>query len=245
MTTLPQETQDVMLEEAAKAAPNEAVGFVLLIDGKEVAFPVVNQFSGVGRGHIDGADFAKAEGAGNIVGIYHSHVNRSCMPSAADKTTSERHKLKLFIVGWPIEQIYEYEPQGWRAPLVGREWCYGVHDCYAIVRDHFQMELGIELPDFERDPKSEKNNLLPYIEESGFEEAQGLQRHDVLVLQINSPDFPNHCAVYLGDGLMVHHLQNDISKIQPYIEGRGYYFDRCWGVYRHKSLLPVNSPARP
>jgi len=34
--------------------------------------------------------------------------------------------------------------------LVGREWSHGVLDCYALVRDWFRAERGVELPNFVR-----------------------------------------------------------------------------------------------
>ena len=33
--------------------------------------------------------------------------------------------------------------------LIGRQWQYGVFDCYSIVRDYYAL-LGIKLPDYER-----------------------------------------------------------------------------------------------
>ena len=33
--------------------------------------------------------------------------------------------------------------------LVGRQWQYGIFDCYSIVRDYYKL-LGINLPDYER-----------------------------------------------------------------------------------------------
>ena len=33
--------------------------------------------------------------------------------------------------------------------LVGRQWQYGVFDCYSIVKDYYEL-LGINLPDYER-----------------------------------------------------------------------------------------------
>ena len=33
--------------------------------------------------------------------------------------------------------------------LVGRQWQYGVFDCYSIVKDYYEL-LGINLPDYKR-----------------------------------------------------------------------------------------------
>ena len=33
--------------------------------------------------------------------------------------------------------------------LIGRQWNYGVFDCYSIVRDYYAL-LGIQLPNYQR-----------------------------------------------------------------------------------------------
>lgn len=43
-----------------------------------------------------------------------------------------------------------FEPCGYEAPLVGREFSHGVNDCYQLIRDWYARERGIVLKNFDR-----------------------------------------------------------------------------------------------
>lgn len=52
---------------------------------------------------------------------------------------------------------------------------------------------------------------------------------DVIVMQVRAP-VPNHAGVYIGDGLMLHHLYNRLSSRDVY----GGYWQECTRiVLRH------------
>ena len=71
-------------------------------------------------------------------------------PSQADRVACEATALPWFIVSFPSGHWTELRPQGYAAPLVGREWSHGVLDCYSLIRDWYAQERGIDLPDFPR-----------------------------------------------------------------------------------------------
>lgn len=86
-----------------------------------------------------------------ILGIFHSHTNGVTSPSQADLTSCEQLGIPWAVYTLPQEHLELFEPSGYKAPLVGRQWHYGVLDCYSIIRDTYQ-QLGIILSDFVRAP---------------------------------------------------------------------------------------------
>jgi cell wall-associated NlpC family hydrolase len=165
-------------------------------------------------------DYAAADDQGQIVGVVHSHPGLPPNPSQADKVACEASGLPWFIVGIPSEDWAQLEPCGYIAPLVGREWSHGVLDCYALLRDWYQAERGIELPNYERFDdwwKRGENLYLKNFAGAGFQalESDDPQPGDCFLMQVASP-VPNHAAVYLGDGLILHHLQGRLSSRDVY-----------------------------
>ena len=71
--------------------------------------------------------------------------------------------------------------------LIGRQWQYGVFDCYSIVRDYYAL-LGINLPDYERPKSFEtcKSIFLSDANKLNFKEVNIDQRqpNDVLIMKI-------------------------------------------------------------
>ncbi|WP_196244185.1 NlpC/P60 family protein, partial [Xenorhabdus bovienii] len=71
--------------------------------------------------------------------------------------------------------------------------------------------------------------------DAGFTECRGeLQVGDVIIMQIQSSE-PNHAGVYIGDGLMLHHMYGQLSHRVPY---SGYWQERTIITLRH-----MNPPA--
>src|SRR5574344_1559537 len=95
-------------------------------------------------------DLAKAEDLGEIQAYVHSHPNASARASEIDLIQIELHEKPWVICAYPDIEFQVYEPCGYKAPLVGRNYIHGIQDCYSIVRDFYERELGISLIDFER-----------------------------------------------------------------------------------------------
>lgn len=95
-------------------------------------------------------------------------------------------------------------------PLIGRDFDHGVADCYSIIRDYFWLEKGIRLKNYARQWKWwERGQSLyrDYFEDAGFAEIpiHEAKPGDALIYQIYS-NTPNHAAVMLDGGLILHHL---------------------------------------
>lgn len=204
-----------IIEHLKRELPREACGLVIIFKGKQQYRPCRNIANGSDNFIIDPNDYEKADRDGEIVAVIHSHPNMSAKPSQADLVSCEASGLPWFILGLPSEQWEYIEPKGYVAPLVGRKWSHGVLDCYAIIKDWYKQERNIELLDFFRSDdwwKRGENLYLDNFSKAGFYKItqEELKEGDVILMVINS-SVPNHGAIYLGDGLILHHVHGRLS----------------------------------
>lgn len=223
------------VDQAKAEAPRECCGLVIIKNGKQFYIPCKNLARGTDNFILDPIDYEKADTAGEIVGVIHSHPNMSAKPSQADLVACEASGLPWFIMGYPSEQWEYIEPTGYIAPLVGRQWSHGVLDCYSIIRDWYLQEKNIELLNFERSDewwKIGENLYLDNFEKAGFKQItlDELQAGDCILMCLAS-EVPNHGAVYLGDGQILHHVQNRLSTRDIY---GGFWLKNTYGYYRYE-----------
>jgi cell wall-associated NlpC family hydrolase len=112
-------------------------------------------------------------------------------------------------------------------PLLGRQFRHGPSgndgrgDCYALVRDYYRLERGVTLPDFPRDNdwwRSGEDLYSANFEEAGFlvmTPEEQPEAGDVALITVPRSNVVNHAAVYLGGGLILHHLYNRLSVREP------------------------------
>lgn len=209
--------------------PRECVGFIVQTDAGEVYLPCVNCAPKPEDDMaVSGEDYARAEDMGEIAAFVHSHPGAPARPSGADRGACEKSGIARWVIvslgvqadgSIGIDDWFEFCPSGYIAPLIGREFAHGVHDCYAIVRDYYWLERGIDLPDFERrDEWWDDGHSSLYLENyraAGFEDVghdAPLEVGDVLLMQIRSRNgVPNHAGVYLGDSQFIHHMHGRLS----------------------------------
>ena len=131
--------QDDALVHAKDQDPKEAVGIVLNIRGKLKYFPCRNLSITDHQCFIlDPEDYVKADNTGEITAIFHSHPIDPPTPSQADKISCEDSNLPWYIVNPRTEQWAYLEPCGYKPPLLGRQWVWGITDCWSLVRDWYK-----------------------------------------------------------------------------------------------------------
>lgn len=222
---------------AEREYPRECCGLIIIERGREVYWPCRNLATEADRFDIHEKDYADAEDAGDVLAIVHSHPNIAPTPSQADLVACEQSGLPWVIVSWPTGEIHEFAPTGYVAPLVGRVFAYGVLDCYSLCKDYYQRECGITLP-----PVEHRNNwwlmgqdlYLEHFTAQGFIqiEQQELRKHDAILMQV-SKSTTNHAAIYLGDGIILHHPMNRLSGREVW---GGYWQKISTRFLRHKEL---------
>ena len=216
--------KDAALKHAKEQDPRESVGVLIVIKGKEQYYPCNNLSTYSQQCFIlDPEDYVKADALGEITAIVHSHPVTPPSPSQADKVSCEQSGLKWHIVN-PKTEMWGYcEPTGYNPPLIGRQWVWGVTDCWSLVRDYYKEQHNIQLLDYERPttPQDFLDNPLfeQYAERTGFRQLnkdEKLQKGDVLLMSILHPTL-NHVAIFLGDEIL-HHLADRLSTREPYNE---------------------------
>ncbi len=211
---------DEILDHAKAEAPNECCGLVVahgkkhrLIRAKNLAARPMMHFD------LDPSAWLEVADDEEVIGIYHSHPRGTAEPSMADLTACEASGLPWHIVN--LEGYYtRTEPSGFLAPYERRPYVHGIHDCYAVCRDWYEREWKLRLPDVPREDgwwDRGQNLYLDHLVGAGFHVLHDTEPQvgDGFLIQFNSP-VPNHAAVYVGNGRILHHQQGRLSRTELY-----------------------------
>ncbi|WP_414446863.1 C40 family peptidase [Burkholderia sp. 22PA0099] len=222
-------TKAAIAAHAIAAYPHECVGLVVQVGGAEQYMPCTNSATEpTEQFMLSAEEFARCEDAGEVVALVHSHPGARAQPSAADRAVCEASEIARWVIvsvgvqedgSIAVDDWCEFGPTGFIAPLVGRQFVHGVHDCFSIIRDWYRIERGVVIPDFERrDDWWNDGSTSLYVDNyrtAGFV-AVGvdavLELGDVMLMQIRSKNgVPNHAGIYIGGGHFLHHMHGRLS----------------------------------
>ena len=227
-----------ILVHAKDELPKECCGLIIIKKGRTRYKPCEN-VSDIPKETfiLATSDYVKAEEEGEIVAVVHSHPFESPEPSVADKVACEKSNVEWFIVNPTTEKWGYYKPSGFKLPFVGREFYFGIIDCYSLVKDYFKQELNIDMNDYFREDRFwEKGESLyeDNFEKEGFIKIpiNEIKKHDLLFMHLEA-NLPNHAAIYLGEQQILHHVQGRLSSRDILGE---YYIKNTAFAARHKSL---------
>jgi cell wall-associated NlpC family hydrolase len=136
-----------------------------------------------------------------------------------DRAEMNLQKIPTVLIGsnkdvfkWYIPDRY-FENKGY----LNRLYLYGIFDCYTIVHDYYSREWNLWLPNNMSRPYGwwdKAKNLYFENKPDWVQESSSIQRYDTIIFNINDESLPNHAAVYLGNGKMLHHLETRFSCIE-------------------------------
>jgi proteasome lid subunit RPN8/RPN11 len=142
--------------------------------------------------------------------FFHSHPDAPGCPSEQDMIYQQQLGIPFVVMTLPVYDVFCFGDMLARAPLIGRGFRHGVHDCYAVMRDWY-AEVGMTFPDQPRAwewwTKAAGKNLYMDFERHGFERidlGEPPKRGDVALFNFRC-DVPMHGAVVIDRDLMLHH----------------------------------------
>ena len=123
-------------------------------------------------------------------------------------------------------QVFFFGDQLPTQDLFGRQFIGGVYDCYSLSRDYYKVVYGVDLPNVPREwdywsnPDGNKHfeeQMLKLFETGQWRivDKKDLQPGDGLMFRLRSSRVLNHCAIYIGDGMMASHMENKLSLREP------------------------------
>ena len=192
--------------------PKEACGILAVQKGKPKWFPCTNVAKENENFIIDSNEYLKIHRTSDIIGIVHNHPDETSEASETDIA----HCNTLGI-------------------LYGREYEFGVKDCFEAMRDYLKT-VDINIPPrilFEDNWWTKKLDYFcpEIIKEWGGEEVsiKEIQKNDVITFSVRS-DVANHCGIYLENDVFYHHAENRLSCRENLFPYWIQYIDR---VYRY------------
>lgn len=156
---------------------------------------------------------------GHISGFLHTHVTDPAVHTYPAFWASS-HDMKSWLsdnIRWGIsatdgEVVTRpvWLDEDYTAPLNGRFFIHGVHDCYGAVRDWFKVHRGVVLKNYPRGMEwwlAGQNLYEEQFKDAGFVEisSRDVKPGDCALFSIHSRGVISHAAVITGVNTMYHH----------------------------------------
>lgn len=233
MIEISDEIQDLIFWFADGYAPQEMCGAIADIHDKGRRFFAIDNIAENPEEtfEMNPKGWQALAADGEIVAVVHSHPNGEPFLSGADRQMQIQTGLPwILAVGGRLKQ-FRCCPH-----LRGRVFEYGKADCGALIRDAFML-MGVDLPDHKRgdiDDDAEHEYLRKHFERVGFVRvSDGLRGGDVILTSYGG--HANHAALYLGDGQILHHAYNQLSRREPFNQ---WWSERVHSVWRLPEFEP-------
>ena len=139
--------------------------------------------------------------------------------SAEERAEMNALGLPFVLIGSDrfISEAYMPDRYTERRQYLNRPFWHGVFDCYTLIRDYFRREWGLWLPVNIHRPfgwwEQGDNHYVDNASKHDFYNVKEIKRHDVIIMRMGP--VPNHGAIALGNGKVLHHLGGRFSCVEP------------------------------
>lgn len=122
--------------------------------------------------------------------------------------------------------------------LINIEFEDGWQDCYTLAQMYYQQFMGVTLRDYSRPDRwfviPDFNFFDRLFSVEGFKlishNPNDVMIGDALLMALGRTEVCNHVAIYIGQGLILHHLTDQKSRFESYT---GRWKERVKKVIRH------------
>jgi len=221
---------NAMFRHAEECHPNESCGLVLSGD----TYVPCDNIHPDPANNFEMTDIFYFKHIEKVTAIIHSH-NNSRHASEIDMAGQIRTNLPWGIIN--VKNGISLELNWLGGPtqeLYGRKFVNGISDCFSFCRDFYKINHEISLPNYPHSIdfwKHDQDIIMANFEEAGFEKVRDMQVGDALIFKLGDSSVANHTAIYLGAGLIGHHLIDKQSRKDPLKP----FQDNLVCVVRHKS----------
>jgi len=218
-----------------KEYPREGCGVIAIVKGKKKFFPCKNIAEGEGNFILCSKDWFRIKQQADIFAVVHSHPSNCNEASIYDIDNCNVLGLPYYIFSYPDMELNILQPKKNFSPLIGREYKFGVADCFEAIRNWLDTE-NIHIPprelfEFEWWKKGEDYFTEENIKNWNHIKVDTPQKNDVLVFSVNS-QVANHCGVYLGNDIFYHHARNRLSCRESLYP---FWNEYLTGIYRYEA----------
>lgn len=181
-----------------------------------------DQIATLGRAYLDndeGKPVISSEMTLNTVAVVIKQRDDQVEILGPELRAEMNYIKKPFVLVGSSKDISEgYLPDRYteRHQYQNRPFLHGIFDCYTLVRDYYRREFGLWLPaNIQRTYGWWEQGDNLYVDGApkyGFSSVPDVKRHDLIVMKLGP--VPNHGAIYLGDGKILHHIGGRFSCVQ-------------------------------
>jgi len=203
-------------EHFDKEYPKEGCGVLAVVKGKKKWFPVKNIAEVNNNFIMDSDEYIRLMLSTDIIGIIHNHIETNSEPSQTDIDQCNTLGVPYYIFNYPGMELNILQPEKNFTELYGREYKFGIYDCFEAVRDYLLIQ-GMKIPSRALFEDKWYKKGLDYFTTEMVKKWKGepvslneLQENDVLLFKVQE-EVNNHCGVYIGNDIFYHHAINRLS----------------------------------